>query len=126
MVHECDLGRSKSLERVERFGDAGVDCTARDPCLVLLAVHATSFDDAKTNVDNVDIIHLVAGAACKGCAGEQADDESIEASGGVPIGSHALPVGFAIFGRCSTVLVDEPEKKINEDDVGLAETTLLE
>ncbi len=57
------------------------------PC-VIQALYSQPY--MLTNVDDVDIIHLVGGAAFKGCTSDQVEDESIEAFGGVPVGSHAL------------------------------------
>jgi hypothetical protein len=82
--------------------------------------------DAEANVNNVDVVHLEAHAAGVCSSGEEAEDESIEPIGGVPIGGHALPVCLAVLGCCLTVLVDKPEEEVDKDDVRLAEAPLLE
>ncbi len=101
------------------------DCLTSNPGLVLFAVHPTLLDDAEANVDDVDVVHPVARAAGVRSTGEEAEDEGIEPVSGVPIGGHALPVCLAILGRHLTILVDEPEEEVDEDDIGLVEAPLL-
>ncbi len=125
LVDQRDLGGPERFERVKHLNDVGVDGLACDPGLVLLAVHAASLDDAKANVDDVNVIHFAAGAACEGSASEEAEDERVETFGGVPIGGHMLSICFAILGRRCTVLFDKPEEKVDKNDVGLAEAALL-
>ncbi len=125
LVDQHDLGNPKRLERVKCLGDVGADGLACNPGLVLLAVHAALLDDTKAKVDNVDVIHFEAGAACEGSASEEAEDERVETFGGVPIGGHTLSVCFAILGRRRTVLFYKPEEKVDKNNVGLTEGALL-
>ena len=83
------------------------------------------FDDAQANVNNVNVVHFEACAAGVRSSGEEAEDEGIKPVSRVPIGGHALPVCLAILGRRLTVLVDEPEEEVNEDNIRLAEAPLL-
>ncbi len=80
----------------------------------------------QADVDDVNVIHLEACATGIGGAGEEPKDESVEAIGRVPIGSHLLLVGLAILGSRLAVLVDKPEEEIDKNDVRFAEATLLE
>ncbi len=103
-----------------------MDGLASNPGLVLFAVHPTLHDDAEANVNDINIAHLEASTAGVHISGEEVEDEGIKPVGGVPIGSHALPVHLAISGRCLTILVDDPEEEVNKDDINLAEVPLLE
>jgi hypothetical protein len=84
------------------------------------------FDDAQANVNNVNVVHRIAGAAGKGRASEKAEDEVVKSVGRMPIRSHALAIGFAVLRCCLSVVVDESQEHIDEDEVGLAEALLLE
>ncbi len=126
LVHKGDLGSPKRLECVGRLNDAGVDCLASGPGLVLFTIRPPLLDDAEANVNDVDVVHPVALAAGVRSTGEEAEDEGIEPVGGVPIGGHALPVCLAILGRCLIVLVDKLEEEVKEDDIGLVEAPLSE
>jgi hypothetical protein len=125
LVHEGDLGSPKHFKRVDRLNDAGADGLTSDPGLVLLAVHPTLLDNAEANVDDVDVVHLESCAAGARSSNEEVEDEGIKPVGGVPISGHALPVCRAILGSCLTVLIDEPEEEVDEDDIGFAEVPLL-
>ncbi len=109
LVHEGDLGSPKCFECVDRLDYAGADGLASNPGLVLLAVHPASLDNAATNVNNVDVVHLESRAAGLHSSGDKTKDEGIKPVSGVPIGGHALPVCLAILGHCLIVLVDKPE-----------------
>ncbi len=111
LVYKNDLGGPKRLDCVNRLDNAGADGLASNPGLVLLA-------NAEANVNNFDVIHLEACAAGVHSSGEEVEDEGIKPFGRVPISSHALPVCLAILGRCLTILVDESEKGVDEDDLG--------
>ncbi len=84
------------------------------------------FVDAEANVNNVAVSHCVVGASPKCRAGEQVEEECVEAVSRMPIGSHLLPVCFAILGHCFAVVVDKPQEHIDKDDIWLAEAPLLE
>ena len=64
----------------------------RDPIFVLLGVHPTSLDDAQADVDDVAIVHWVAGRARVGSTDEEASCEGLKTIGGIPVGGHSLPV----------------------------------
>ncbi len=80
----------------------------------------------KANVDEVDVFLPVACAAGIRSSREEVEDESIEPVGGVPIGSHALPVCLATLGCRLTLQVDKPEEEVDKDDIRLAKAPLLE
>ncbi len=125
LIHEGDLGGPKHLKRVNRLDDVGADCLTSDPGLVLFAIHPALLDDAEANVDDVNIVHPEARASGVHGTGEEAEDKGIKPVGGVPIGSHALPVCLAILGCRLTILVDKPEEEVNKDNIGLPEAPLL-
>ncbi len=126
LVHQRDFIHLEHLERVKSFDNLELDCFPCNPRLVFLSVHAAPFDEMQANVDDVDVVHLVAGTAGIGGAGEEAKDEGIKAISGVLIGSHALPVCLTILGGCLAILFDEPEEKVDKYDVWFAEAALLE
>jgi hypothetical protein len=97
-----------------------------NPGLVLFGVHPALLDDAEANVDDVDIIHLAAGTAGVGGAGEKAKDEGIKPVSGVPVGGHALAVCLAVLGCCFAILFHESEEEVHKNNVWLAEAALLE
>jgi hypothetical protein len=82
--------------------------------LIFLGVQSTSLDDVEADVDNVTVGHCVVSASLKHHVGEKAEDECMEAVGGMPISGHTLPVCFAILGCCFTVVVDKPHEHIDE------------
>jgi hypothetical protein len=126
LVHKGDLGGPKHFECVDHLDNAGVDGLASNPGLVLLAIHPALLDNAEANVDDIDVVLLESCAAGIRSSGEEAEDEGIKPVGGGPIGGHPLPVCLAILGRCLTVLVDKPEKEVDEDDIRFAEVPQLE
>ncbi len=126
MIDHGNLGGPEFLERIHVFVDAWADGLTGDPLLVIFSVHAAAFDDAQADVNDVDVIHWIAGAAGKGRAGEKAEDEVVESVGRMPIRSHALATGFAVLRRCLSVVVDEPQEHVDEDEVGLSKVLLLE
>jgi hypothetical protein len=83
-------------------------------------------DDVEANVDNVDVIYPEACTAGIPSSGEEVESKGIEPVGGVPIGSHALPVRLTILGRRLTILVDKPEEEVNKDNIRLTQVPLLE
>jgi hypothetical protein len=127
LVHESDFNRPERLEHVKSFDNLGLDRFPCNPRLVFLSIHATPFDEMQADVNDIDVVHLVAGAAGVGSTGEEAKDDGIKAISRVPIGSHALlAVRLAIFSGCLAILFDKPEEKVNEDDVWFTEAALLE
>jgi hypothetical protein len=126
LIHEGDFGGPKCFECVNRLDNAGADGLTSDPGLVILAVHPALLDNAEANVNDVDVIHVESCVAGVRSSGEEVEDEGIQPIGGVPIGGRVLPVCLAILGCCLTVLVDEPEEEVDEDDIRLAEALLLE
>ncbi len=126
LIDQGDLGGPEFLERIHVFVNAWADGLTGNPLLVLFGVHATAFDDVQADVDDVDVVHWIAGAAGEGRAGEKAEDKVVESVGWMPIHSHVLAIGFAVHRRCLSVVVDEPQEHVDEDEVGLAEALLLE
>ncbi len=124
MIDEGDFVRPELLERSKRFNYLGTNRLASDPLLVLFGVHSAALDYAEADVNDVGIVHRVAGAAGVARAREEAMDEGVESVGGMPIGSHTVTIPFAIFGGCLTIVFDKPEEEIDKYDVGFAETTL--
>jgi hypothetical protein len=100
------------LEGVDRLDDRRGFVFAGNPIFVHFRVHPTVFDDAQANVNDVTIIHWVACRACVGCTNVEARCKGLEAVGGMPVGSHPLPIIFAIFGRRFAVLHDEPVEHV--------------
>jgi hypothetical protein len=126
LVQEGDLGSPKHFERDNRLADVRADGLASNPGLVLLAIHPALLDDAEANVNDVDIVHPETRAAGICSSGEEAEDEGIEPVGGVPIGSHELPVCLAILSHCLTVLVDKSEEEFDKNNIKLAKAPLFE
>jgi hypothetical protein len=114
-----------TFECVDCLDDVGADGLASDPGFVPLSVHPALLDDAEANANNVNIVHPEARAPGMRSSGEEAEDEGIKPVGGVPIGSHALPVCLAILGRRLTILIDKPEEEVNKNDIRLAKVPLL-
>jgi hypothetical protein len=84
-------------------------------------VHAAFFDDTQPNIDNVAVDHGVAGTAGVGVAAEEAQDNGLKTVGRVPISGHTLLVFFSIFTCYFVVLINEPIKQSDEDDVWIPE-----
>ena len=112
LVDECDHVGPIFFEGVDPFCDWRGLVLTGDPIFVFFRVHSALFDDTQANVDDVTIVHWVACRACIGRADEEAHHEGLEAVGGMPVGSHSLPILFAIFGRCFVVLRDEPVEHV--------------
>ena len=108
LVDECDRVGPILFEGVDRLDDQRGFALARDPSFVLLGVHSTLFDDAQADVDDVAIVHRVAGRTRVGSTDEEASCEGLEAVGGMPVGGHSLSILFAIFCCCFTIFHDEP------------------
>ena len=108
LVDECDRVGPILFEGVDRFGDPRSFVLAGDPPFVFLGVHPASLDDAQADVDDVAIVHRVAGRARVGSTDEEASCEGLEAVGGMPVCGHSLSILFAIFCCCFTIFHDEP------------------
>ncbi len=77
-------------------------------------------------MDDINVVHRIAGTAGKGRTGEKVEDKVVESIGRIPIRSHALVICFAVLRCCLSVMVDKPQEHVNEDEVGLVEVLLLE
>ena len=108
LVDECDRVGPILFEGVDRFGDRRSFVLAGDPPFVFLGVHPASLDDAQADVDDVMIVHRVAGRAHVGSANEEVSCEGFETVGGMPVGGHLLSILFTIFCCCFTIFHDEP------------------
>jgi hypothetical protein len=108
LVDKCDRVGPIFFEGVDRLDDWRAFVLACNPIFVLLGVHPASFDDAQADADDVAIIYRVACCDRVGCADEEAHRKGFESVGRIPVGGHSLEIFFTIFGRCFTVLCDEP------------------
>ncbi len=126
LVDERDLVRPKRLERVKRFDDAGGGGRSGDPALVLLRVQAASLDDADSDVDDVAIDDRIPCGVGIRRAREEAEGEGVKTVAGMPVGGHPLAIRIAIFRRRRTVMLSEPLKHVDENNVWFAEAPLLE
>ena len=97
-----------------------------DPLLVLLRVQATLFDDADPNVDDVAINNRVPCGIGVGCAREVAEGKGVKAVVKMPVSGHPLAKYIAIFLCPHTVVLREPLKHVNEDNVWFTKALLLE
>jgi hypothetical protein len=59
------------------------------------------------------------GSAGVDSTNKEANCKGLETFGGMPGGSHSLPICLAIFGRGSPVICDEPVKHVDKDSVWL-------
>ncbi len=64
LVDEGDRLGPVVLERFDRLGGGRRFILPRDPALVLLGVHAAAFDDVQANIDDITLLHRIAGCAC--------------------------------------------------------------
>ena len=126
LVDERDLVRPERLERVERFDDAGGGGRSGDPALVLLRVQAASLDDADSDVDDVAIDDRIPCGVGIRRAREEAEGEGVKTVAGMPVGGHPLAIRIAIFRRRRPVMLSEPLKHVDENNVWFAEAPLLE
>jgi hypothetical protein len=126
LVDECDLVRSKRLERLKRLGDAGGGGRSGDPAFVLLRLQPASLDDADPDVNNVAINDRIPCGVGVRCAREEAEGEGVKTVAGMPVGGHPLAICVPIFRRRRTVVLREPLEHVNKDNVWLAEAPLLE
>ena len=77
MVDKGDFVHPELLEGIERLDDFGTNRLACDPLFVIFGVHSTSLDDAEADVDDVGIMHRVAGTAGVARASEEVMDEGL-------------------------------------------------
>jgi hypothetical protein len=108
LVDECYRVGPILFEGVDRFNNWWLLVFVGDPAFVFLGVHSTSLDDAQADVDDITIPHRVASRARVGSAYEEASCEGLKTVGGMPVGSHLLPILFTILSRNFAVLRDEP------------------
>ena len=125
LVDKRDRGGPILLEGVDRLDDRWGFVFACDPIFVLLGVHPTPLYDAQSDVDDVAIVHRVAGCARVGRANEEARCEGLETVGGMPVGGHSLSILFAIFGRRFAIFLGEPVEHVEEDGVRLLHANWL-
>ncbi len=125
LVDECNRVGPILFEGVDRFGDRRSFVLAGDPPFVFLRVHPASLDDAQADVDDVAIVHRVAGRARVGSADKEASCEGLETVEGMPVGSHSLSIIFAIFSHCFTIFFNEPVEHVEEDGVWLLHANWL-
>ena len=60
-----------------------------------------------------------------GRADEEARCKGLETYGGMPLGSHSLPICFTVFGHGLPVLVNEPIKHVDKDRVWVLHSNWL-
>ena len=99
---------------------------SEDPSRVLLHVQPALLDDADPNVDNVAIDDWVPCGIGVCCAREEAEGEGVKTVAGMPVGGHPLAICITIFHRRCTVVLREPLKHVDKDNVWFAEEPLLE
>jgi hypothetical protein len=112
LVDECDRVDPILFEGVDHLGDWRSFILVGNPTFVFLGGHPSSLDDAQADVDDVAIVHWVAGRTRVGSTDEEASCEGLKAVGGMPVGGHSLSILFAIFCYCFAVLHDEPIKYV--------------
>jgi hypothetical protein len=126
LVDERDLVRLKCLECVERLGDAGGGGRLGDPALVLLCVQPSLLDDADPDVDDVAIDNWIPCGVGVRRTCEEAEGEGVKTVAGMPVGGHPLAICIPIFRCPRTVVLRKPLEHVGEDNVWLAEASLLE
>jgi hypothetical protein len=72
-------------------------------------------DDSQANFNDVMGIHWVACSTGVGSTDEEARCKGLGTFGGMPGGSHSLPIFLRIFSCGTLVLCDEPAKLVEKD-----------
>jgi hypothetical protein len=101
LIDKCNCVGPIFLEGVDHLDNLWDRVLTQDPVFVLLGVHSTMLDDVQANVDYVTVIHRVACSNRLGSANEEARYKGLKTFGGMPCGSHSLPIFLAIF-DCGT------------------------
>ncbi len=136
VVHRChaivvlDGWRGHLVDEGDRLGPVVLECfdclgnrrrfvLPHTSALVLLGVHAAAFDDAQANIDDIALLHRIAGCTCIRCANEEVRCKRLKAVRGMPVGGHPLSVLFAVLGCCLPILANKPVKHVEGDSVRL-------
>ncbi len=119
LVDEGDCLGPVVLESFDHLGDGQRFVFPHNPTLVLLGVRATAFDDVQANIDDIVLLHRIAGCACIQCADEEACCKQLEAVRGMPVGGHLLLVLFVVLGCRLPILANKPVEHVEEDSVWL-------
>ncbi len=120
LIDKCNHIGPIFLEGVDHLNDWWDRVLAQDSVFVLLGIHSTMLDDTHADVDDVMVIHPVRSVQRwrRKCQRRGAL-QGLETFGGMPGGSHSLPIFFAILGHGMPVLHDEPVKHVEKDSVWL-------
>jgi hypothetical protein len=119
LVDEGDRLGPVVLERFDRLGDRRRFVLPRNSALVLLGVHAAAFDDMQADINDIALLHRIAGCAFIRRANEEVRREQLKAIRGMPVGGHPLSVLFVVLGHCLPILSNKPVEHVEEDSVWL-------